>query len=178
MLLNVCLRSREPKANPTPCDPGPPRQLQGRFLHITDLHPDPLYRVGGSVSSGCHRKRPKKEKQRAGYLGTPYGFVTPPFFASFTTFWKYHSELRCGGMVFEFNLFLPYSRDCDSPLTLTNYTLDYLEEHWVKHIDFVVCTSRLFHQMISIFDSDPSLPNHVPVYCLTLLHLVGDNRDW
>lgn len=53
----------------------PPRKLQGRFLHVTDLHPDPLYRVGGSVSSGCHRKRPKKEKNRAGYLGTPYGFV-------------------------------------------------------------------------------------------------------
>jgi len=50
----------------------PPRQLRGRFLHITDLHPDPLYRVGGSLSSACHRKRPKKEKSRAGYLGTPY----------------------------------------------------------------------------------------------------------
>jgi len=32
------------------------------------------------------------------------------------------------------------SRDCDSPLMLTNYTLDHLEEHWVKHIDFVIWT--------------------------------------
>jgi len=43
-------------------------------------------------------------------------------------------------------LILPrYREDCDSPLTLTNYTLDHLEEHWTKHIDFVICASRLFH---------------------------------
>lgn len=63
------------------CDPEPPRQLQGRFLHITDLHPDPLYRPGGALSTACHRNRPKKEKQRAGYLGTPYfEFVILSFF--------------------------------------------------------------------------------------------------
>lgn len=79
------LRSTGASANPTCCDPGPPRKLQGRFLHITDLHPDPLYRVGGSVSSGCHRKRPKKEKNRAGYLGTPYEFVILSRLLSYST---------------------------------------------------------------------------------------------
>lgn len=91
------------KVEEIPPSTKPPRQLQGRFLHITDMHPDPLYRVGGSVSSGCHRKRPKKETARAGYLGTPY-------------------------------------EDCDSPLALTNYTLDYIEENWVDHVDFVIWT--------------------------------------
>lgn len=66
------------EANPDRCDLEPPRQLHGRFLHITDLHPDPLYLVGGSVSTACHRKKPKKEKPRAGYLGTPYESVVPP----------------------------------------------------------------------------------------------------
>ena len=27
------------------------------------------------MSTACHRKRPKKEKERAGYLGTPYESV-------------------------------------------------------------------------------------------------------
>ncbi|KAJ3778876.1 endopolyphosphatase [Lentinula raphanica] len=80
-----------------------PRQLQGRFLHITDLHPDPFYVPGTSISKACHRKIPKNEENRAGYYGTPYS-------------------------------------ECDSPLTLTNYTLDFLEDHWAGDVDFVVWT--------------------------------------
>lgn len=30
-------------------------------------------------------------------------------------------------------------RECDSPLRLTNFTLDYLEKHWSSEIDFVIC---------------------------------------
>lgn len=48
------------------------RTLKGRFLHITDMHPDPHYRKGASESSACHRKEPKKERPRAGYYGLPY----------------------------------------------------------------------------------------------------------
>lgn len=33
---------------------GGERSLHGRFLHITDMHPDPLYKTGGEVSSACH----------------------------------------------------------------------------------------------------------------------------
>lgn len=49
-----------------------PRKLQGRFLHITDIHPDPHYRDGGSEKSACHRNKPKKAKRRGGYYGLPY----------------------------------------------------------------------------------------------------------
>ena len=66
------------EANPGRFNPEPPRQLQGRFLHITDMHPDPLYRPGAALSTACHRNRPKKEPERAGYLGTPYEFVISP----------------------------------------------------------------------------------------------------
>ena len=66
------------EANPARFNPEPPRQLQGRFLHITDMHPDPLYRPGAALSTACHRNRPKKEPERAGYLGTPYEFVIFP----------------------------------------------------------------------------------------------------
>ena len=51
--------------------PPPPPNLKGRFLHLTDMHPDPLYRVGVSESSACHRKKPKKETERGAYYGLP-----------------------------------------------------------------------------------------------------------
>jgi hypothetical protein len=35
--------------------------LKGRFIHITDFHPDPHYKAGATFESGCHRK-PKKDK--------------------------------------------------------------------------------------------------------------------
>ncbi|KAI6105575.1 Metallo-dependent phosphatase-like protein [Pisolithus sp. B1] len=78
------------------------RGLHGRFLHITDVHPDPFYKHGAHPSTACHRKKPKK-KRRAGYYGTAY-------------------------------------KECDSPLALTNFTLDYLEERWSDEIDFVIWT--------------------------------------
>ncbi|KAI6035383.1 hypothetical protein F5J12DRAFT_902200 [Pisolithus orientalis] len=78
------------------------RRFHGRFLHITDLHPDPYYKRGAHPSTACHRKKPKK-KRRAGYYGTAY-------------------------------------KECDSPLALTNFTLDYLEERWSDEIDFVIWT--------------------------------------
>ncbi|KAH9936952.1 Metallo-dependent phosphatase-like protein [Amylocystis lapponica] len=80
-----------------------PRTLQGRFLHITDMHPDPHYKVDMSETSACHRRKPKKAKERSGYYGMAYS-------------------------------------KCDSPLTLTNYTLDFLEEEWSAEIDFVIWT--------------------------------------
>jgi len=78
-------------------------KLHGRFLHITDMHPDPHYSVDASQSSACHRQRPRKEKPRSGYYGTPFS-------------------------------------DCDSPLQLTNLTLDFLDKNWASEIDFVVWT--------------------------------------
>lgn len=35
----------------------------------------------------------------------------------------------------------PVYSDCDSPFTLTNFTLDFLEKHWAKEVDFVICAS-------------------------------------
>lgn len=37
-------------------------------------------------------------------------------------------------------------RECDSPLTLTNYTLDWLDKQWSSEIDFVICRwPRVYH---------------------------------
>ncbi|KAG0709642.1 hypothetical protein DFH29DRAFT_869942 [Suillus ampliporus] len=83
----------------------PDRKLHGRFLHITDIHPDPYYATGSSQSSQCHRTEPDDER-RAGYYGTPFS-------------------------------------ECDSPLALTNFTFDFLEDRWSSEIDFVICTHAL-----------------------------------
>lgn len=32
------------------------KKLTGRFIHITDIHPDPHYVEGSSIESSCHRK--------------------------------------------------------------------------------------------------------------------------
>ncbi|EXJ77670.1 hypothetical protein A1O3_09899 [Capronia epimyces CBS 606.96] len=58
-----------------------PRPLQGRFLHITDIHPDPFYLAGSDPDEACHRG-----KGQAGYYGaevtscdTPFSLVNATF---------------------------------------------------------------------------------------------------
>jgi hypothetical protein len=46
------------------------------FLHITDIHPDPFYRKGSSISSSCHSRQPKSELPRAGLYGTPWVYAS------------------------------------------------------------------------------------------------------
>lgn len=36
------------------------KPLKGRFVHLTDLHPDPFYRTGGAESKACHFKKKRK----------------------------------------------------------------------------------------------------------------------
>ncbi|KAI0347563.1 hypothetical protein BDW22DRAFT_1352033 [Trametopsis cervina] len=106
-----------PLTLPAPTNPeSRPRKLHGRFLHLTDMHPDPFYRAGASEKSACHRNKPKKAKPRAGDFGFLYG-------------------------------------ECDSPLILTNYTLDYLEKNWADEVDFVVWTGDSARH-----DNDRKLP--------------------
>ncbi|KAI0832451.1 Metallo-dependent phosphatase-like protein [Trametes gibbosa] len=57
----------------------PRRKLQGRFLHITDIHPDPYYRVDSSEKKACHRGKPKDGKRAAGYYGLPFSDCDAPF---------------------------------------------------------------------------------------------------
>ncbi|KAF9009052.1 Metallo-dependent phosphatase-like protein [Cyathus striatus] len=112
-----------------------PSKLHGRFLHITDMHPDPHYTVHSSQKTACHRKKPKKKKDRAGYYGTPYS-------------------------------------DCDSPLRLTNYTLDYLDENWASEIDFVIWTGDNARH-----DNDRKIPR-TPTEIYELNRAVANRMDY
>lgn len=89
------------------------------------MHPDPHYRTDSSESTACHRKKPRKEKDRGGYYGLPYGSVLNRALI------PHHSFFSC--------FFIANFSDCDSPFSLTNLTLDFLDKHWAKEIDFVIC---------------------------------------
>lgn len=47
----------------------PPTELKGRFLHITDFHPDTHYKTGATFDSGCHRLPGEKAKSSHGSGG-------------------------------------------------------------------------------------------------------------
>lgn len=49
------------------------KRLTGRFLHITDIHPDPLYEEGSSVSQVCHRGTPEDDDDYAARFGVAMG---------------------------------------------------------------------------------------------------------
>ncbi|KIX04964.1 uncharacterized protein Z518_05836 [Rhinocladiella mackenziei CBS 650.93] len=58
-----------------------PRKLQGKFLHITDIHPDPFYKVHSDPDESCHAG-----KGHAGHYGaevtscdTPFSLVNATF---------------------------------------------------------------------------------------------------
>ncbi|QLG72826.1 hypothetical protein HG535_0D05350 [Zygotorulaspora mrakii] len=48
---------------------GKEKKLHGRFLHITDIHPDSHYREGSSIDKQCHRDKPEDKKDRAPRFG-------------------------------------------------------------------------------------------------------------
>lgn len=41
------------------------KTFHGRFLHITDIHPDEHYKEGTLIENACHRGKPKKNSQQA-----------------------------------------------------------------------------------------------------------------
>jgi hypothetical protein len=69
--LETVQHSYDLKRHP-PSSPHAARMLHGRFLHITDLHPDEFYVKNAAVSQFCHRKKPRKDPERAGYYGVPF----------------------------------------------------------------------------------------------------------
>ncbi|KAG9325300.1 hypothetical protein KVV02_000048 [Mortierella alpina] len=91
-------------------------RLVGRFLHITDIHPDEHYITDGSIASSCHRNSTDDDDDDLKLLrpGRTDGGVGGFFGA-------------------------PYSI-CDSPFSLANATFDWIDKNLMGNIDFVVWT--------------------------------------
>ncbi|BGP33633.1 Endopolyphosphatase [Rhodotorula toruloides] len=142
------------------------RPLKGRFIHITDVHPDPFYRTGASEDEACHFKEKKKKKKGKGKRKEGKGK------AAGSEEWSLAAEVDAGeeeeldalvksdGARDAGYWGLPVS-DCDTPLSLVNATFDWLEKHFKGEVDFVVWTgdnarhdidSRLPRSLPEIFD--------------------------
>lgn len=80
-----------------PQNPVPARKLHGRFIHITDLHPDEFYVPNSAVSSFCHRKKPKKDPERAGYYGVPFRSASTHTRAAFSPLAREAKTASCFG---------------------------------------------------------------------------------
>ncbi|KAF9462658.1 Metallo-dependent phosphatase-like protein [Collybia nuda] len=115
LALGIVEVSSSPAQAPLQAATIKPRKLHGRFLQLTDMHPDPHYTPGSSQTSACHRKKPKHDT-RAGYYGTPFS-------------------------------------ECDAPLRLINFTLDFIDKKWAAGLDFVIWTGDNARH-----DDDPKLP--------------------
>ncbi|KIM25254.1 hypothetical protein M408DRAFT_331351 [Serendipita vermifera MAFF 305830] len=162
------------------------RKLHGRFLHLTDLHPDEFYKFNSAVAQFCHRKAPKKKgkggkgksKHGADEEEEGQGEVND----SRTNKGDDDDDERAGWFG------VPFS-DCDSPVTLVNLTLDHLHEEWSTNIDFVIWTGDSARH-----DNDNLLPRTPPaIYAMNriiasqmasafpnipILPSIGNNDIW
>ena len=67
---------------------GKKRQIKGRFLHITDMHPDLYYKEGSSIGNSCHRGEPEDDADRAARFGNAMaGCDGSPDLMDFTLNW-------------------------------------------------------------------------------------------
>lgn len=48
---------------------GTKKKIYGRFLHVTDFHPDPLYKEGSLISDACHKGRGDASKYGDAIMG-------------------------------------------------------------------------------------------------------------
>lgn len=87
------------------------RLIRGRFLHITDIHPDSLYKYGYSIDKNCHFPLSNKTS----LFTSDKGMDKAPFFG------KAMSQ-------------------CDSPMELMSSTLNWIEQNLKDKIDFIVWT--------------------------------------
>ncbi|GJN92682.1 hypothetical protein Rhopal_005717-T1 [Rhodotorula paludigena] len=150
-------------------------RLKGRFIHFTDLHPDPFYRTGASEDEACHFKA--KRKKHKGHRGKK-GKQGKKKHGGRKSQGGFDDEDAAGGTWAQDDVLenddedgeadaadkprdagywgLPVS-DCDSPLSLINSTFDWLEEHFKGEVDFVVWTGDNARH-----DIDTRLPRSLP----------------
>ncbi|GAA5892951.1 hypothetical protein JCM5296_003390 [Sporobolomyces johnsonii] len=142
-----------PQPPSAPLKPSTP--LKGRFIHLTDIHPDSYYAQGAPEDYACHFD--PKSKKHHGAKGK----------AKWTNGEDddREEELELDGEVTLANdrkgrkagyWGLPVT-DCDSPLSLVNATFDWLEHHFKGEVDFVVWTGDNARH-----DIDDRLPRSLP----------------
>ncbi|GAA5942849.1 uncharacterized protein JCM15063_002812 [Sporobolomyces koalae] len=100
------------------------KTLRGRFLHLTDLHPDPHYTRGAWEADACHRRNSHPRS----FASASNGFDPDDLDD------RIGLELDRGRRAGYFGL---ASSECDSPIALINSTLSFLSTEFslVSHSD-------------------------------------------
>ncbi|WVR08267.1 hypothetical protein IAU60_005314 [Kwoniella sp. DSM 27419] len=114
------------------------KPLKGRFLHVTDFHPDPHYATGATFDTGCHRlpkQKKHKDKKGKGKLHSNGEIVESQDDDD-------HDEdgLKDKDGVDLAGKWGTAVSKCDSPMSLVNLTFDWLKKEWADEVDFVVWT--------------------------------------
>ncbi|OCF61739.1 endopolyphosphatase [Kwoniella mangroviensis CBS 10435] len=128
------------------------RPLKGRFLHITDIHPDPHYKSGATFDSGCH----KRDKDKKGKKGKGKGKATDvddDYDDMEMLKDKNKDDLDLAGK------WGTAVSKCDTPMSLVNITFDWLKEEWKDEIDFIIWTGD--NARHDIDRSLPRTPNEI-----------------
>ncbi|ODQ55757.1 Endopolyphosphatase [Saitoella complicata NRRL Y-17804] len=98
-------------------------KLHGRFMHVTDFHPDRNYREGALVDNNCHfhGKDGKKDKSLEG-LKKDKDKDKDDDEEEKAGYWGYPAS------------------GCDAPWTLVDATFEWIDKEWKDKIDFVIWT--------------------------------------
>ncbi|WRT69448.1 uncharacterized protein IL334_006434 [Kwoniella shivajii] len=130
------------------------RPLKGRFLHITDIHPDPHYKTGATFESGCHRKnKSKKGKGKAlEHVAEQAERIDEDEVDDDDEMEVEKKKKDKNGVDLAGEWGTAVSK-CDTPMSLVNITFDWLKKEWKDEVDFIVWTGDNARH-----DIDRSLP--------------------
>ncbi|KAG0317831.1 Endopolyphosphatase [Dissophora globulifera] len=121
----------------------PSPKLSGRFLHITDIHPDEHYLDGAAVSTSCHAVLGSVDATGQGAFNLPARasgkerVLTVEDMQILRPGVTENDGISAPGTAGHYGA--PYTI-CDSPLSLANATFEWIDNNLVGGIDFVVWT--------------------------------------
>ncbi|CAG8548818.1 1183_t:CDS:2 [Ambispora gerdemannii] len=123
------------------------KKLHGNFLHITDLHSDPHYKINATFKSRCHKMSKKIGKNDNNIDNYGKINIGDGIYSKKPKHMKHGISGVWGG---------PASI-CDTPMNLINATFDWLKQEWAGKIDFVLWTGDN-----SRHDNDDRIPRKNP----------------
>lgn len=106
--------------------------LHGRFVHVTDLHPDPIYQEGALVENSCH------PKEKGAWTSTPLDYDgIDSKQVDCLTGWE---SIEKGQDSRRASKYGDAVLGCDSPMVLVHDSIKWMKENLGDKIDFVVWT--------------------------------------
>lgn len=113
------------------------RKIRGKFLHITDIHPDPYFHVGAVADDKCHLDPDHKDSDYADDEDAELSWFRAK--AGGKKKHGHHKDKEHEKMPKAGYYGLPLS-SCDGPVSLMNATFDWIDQNIRDEIDFIIWT--------------------------------------